>query len=132
MFCVFFAFIFLLLSAIGTKVFVDTRFAIEFAAFTARPETIRTVGFSTLFAIPQTAVTDRGLAIPAIAAAFAAVDIVAEHAGVAFILAGGIAALIATDPIPFIERDVGTAGVVGRQDVFDQSEKVTKSTLFQR
>jgi len=42
-----------------------------------------------------------------------------------------MAAVIAGRTVPLVERDIGIVGVVGRQDVPDQCEKVTQSPLLQ-
>lgn len=48
-----------------------------------------------------------------------------------FIVADGVSASLATDPVPFLDRDMGTGRVVSPEDVCHDRKKVVNPTVFQ-
>ncbi len=101
------------------------------AAVRAGDRAIMTGNFLTGGAFGRTIMTDRGFAMGAIGAAFPAIVPFTTLTGINIIQSYRRPAIFTTGPIPVIQRNKGTLGIVGVQQTVDGQEKIGDAPLFQ-
>jgi hypothetical protein len=124
--------VFLLFSfTFRTKTLFQARDTTRLGTVLAAAQAVRTGSLLADRAGSQAGQTARGIAAVTIAGTLVAERIATKLTAIEIVLVCNATTVITGRTVPLVERDIGVAGVVGRQDIPDQCEKVTQSPLLQ-
>jgi len=115
----------------GTKALFQARDTTRLGTVLAATQAVCTGSLVADRAGSQTGQAARGIAAVTVAGTLLTKRVPTKFTAIEIVLVCNAAAVIAGRTVPLFERDIGIAGVVGRQDIPDQCEKVTQSSLLQ-